>query len=163
MKKIDQAGLLMCDLQAEAFELSLTEISCSTEIFIRRFMHSETAKRADSGYYLNLATTPRDIVEEVVAEYGESAYGKVKYTANELYWIGFIYRYFAYTYEISSLRAYKLVKPKELRTFYPACHTMDGAQAIERILEIKKINLDMSIERQYEVFKRMRKAAEQYE
>ena len=67
--------------------------------------------------------------------------------------------YFSYAYELSSVQAYRMVKPKELREMYPACHTMDCAQAIERILEAKDISFDMSIEKQYQVFRRIRKGA----
>jgi len=159
MKAIDNTGLALCDLQAQAFELSQKVLSCSSEIFIRRFMHSETAGFLDSGYSMGTIMTPADMIARVEEQYGPTSYGSVKYSANELFWIGYIYRYFAYTYELSSAQAYRMVKPKELRTMYPACHTMDCAQAIERILEAKDISLDMSIERQYEVFLRIRKGA----
>ena len=159
MKTIDNTGLILCDLQAQAFELSQKVLSCSSEIFIRRFMHSETARFLDSGYSLNTVMTPGDMIERVEEQYGVTSYGSVKYSANELFWIGYIYRYFSYAYELSSVQAYRMVKPKELREMYPACHTMDCAQAIERILEAKDISFDMSIEKQYQVFRRIRKGA----
>ena len=91
-------------------------------------------------------------------EYGVSDYGSVKYTHNEMYWIGYIYRYFAVTYELTSPQVYKIVKPKELRGLFLPYHTMDPAQAIERILEAKEmlVDEDMELKRQYEIFKRIR-------
>ena len=82
----------------------------------------------------------------------------MKYTHNEMYWIGYIYRYFAVTYELTSPQVYKIVKPKELRGLFLPYHTMDPAQAIERILEAKEmlIDEDMELKRQYEIFKRIR-------
>ena len=47
MKKIDKDGLLLCDMQAKAFELSVTAQDTSSEVFIRRFMNSEVAKQLD--------------------------------------------------------------------------------------------------------------------
>lgn len=47
MKKIDRDGLLLCELQATAFENSIDKMDSSSEIFIRRFMKSNIAKRMD--------------------------------------------------------------------------------------------------------------------
>lgn len=158
MKKIDKNGLLLCDLQATAFECSVDKIESSSEIFIRRFMKSEIAKRFDNESVLETNIQANDILQLVDEEYGVSDYGSVKYTHNEMYWIGYIYRYFAVTYELTSPQVYKIVKPKELRGLFLPYHTMDPAQAIERILEAKEmlIDEDMELKRQYEIFKRIR-------
>ena len=75
-----------------------------------------------------------------------------------MFWIGYIYRYFSYTYQKTSKQVYKIIKPKELRGLFLPYHTMDPAQAIERILEAigLPVNGEMSIEQQYMVFKRIR-------
>ena len=49
MRKIDKDGLLLCELQATAFENSVDKMESSSEIFIRRFMKSKIAKRLDNG------------------------------------------------------------------------------------------------------------------
>lgn len=152
-------GLLLCNLQAEAFENSIDKMDTSSEIFIRRFMKSEIAKRLDNESVLESNIQANDILELINEEYGISNYGSVKYTRNEIYWIGYIYRYFAFTYEMSSTQVYKIVKPKELRGLFLPYHTMDPAQAIERILEAKEMIVDEEAElkRQYEIFRRIRK------
>lgn len=159
MKKISKDGLLLCELQAETFENSIDKIESSSEIFIRRFMKSEIAKRFDNESVLESNIQANDVLELVIEQYGASDYGSVKYTRNEIYWIGYIYRYFAFTYELTSARVYKIVKPKELRGVFLPYHTMDPAQAIERILEAKGILTDENEElnRQYEIFKRIRR------
>lgn len=158
MKKINKDGLLLCELQATAFENSVDKQDSSSEIFIRRFMKSQIAKRIDNESVLESNIQASDILELIEEEYGVSNYGTVKYTHNEIYWIGYIYRYFAITYELTSAQVYKIVKPKELRGLFLPYHTMDPSQAIERILEAKGILADdaMEIERQYEIFKRIR-------
>ena len=158
MKKIDNIGWLLCDLKATAFECSVDKMESSSEIFIRRFMKSEIAKRFDNESILETNIQANDILQLVDEEYGVSDYGSVKYTHNEMYWIGYIYRYFAVTYELTSPQVYKIVKPKELRGLFLPYHTMDPAQAIERILEAKEmlIDEDMELKRQYEIFKRIR-------
>ncbi len=159
MKKIDKDGLLLCELQAKAFELSQEFLQTSSAIFIRRFMNSEVARSIDNGVFLEHIIVEKEILERVNREYGISNYGTEKYNKNELYWIGYIYRYYVYTHMISSRQAYKIIKPKELRELFLAYHTMDPKTAIERILESKGLIRDEEAEfkRQYEIFCKLRK------
>ncbi|MBR1893351.1 MAG: antitoxin [Lachnospiraceae bacterium] len=157
MKKIDKDGLLLCDLQAKAFEMSCESLSVSSAIFIRRFMHSDIAKEMDNLAVLQTNLQAKDILDRVNEEYGVSEYGSVKYTPNELYWIGYIYRYYAYTYDRTSTQVYRTVKPKELRGLFLPYHTLDPAQAIDRILEAKGMAAGIDEEmRQFEIYKRIR-------
>lgn len=157
MRKMDKDGLLLCDLQGNAFELSIELTATSSEIFMRRFMNSKTVKTLDNESILQMNTQPKDIIEQVEEEYKPSKYGSVKYTKDEMYWIGYLYRYFSYTYELSSRRVYKIVKPKELRELFLPYHTLSPEQAIERILEAKGLNLNIEdINRQFEIYKRIR-------
>ena len=158
MRKIDKDGLLLCELQATAFENSVDKMESSSEIFIRRFMKSKIAKRLDNGSVLESNIQANDILQFVDEEYGVSDYGTVKYTRNEMYWIGYIYRYFAIICELTSVQVYKFIKPKELRGLFLPYHTMDPSQAVERILEAKEMPMDenMELERQYKIFKKIR-------
>lgn len=160
MRKIDKDGLLLCDLQGLAFELSIELTSTSSEIFMRRFMNSKTVKMIDNESILQMNMLPKDIIKQVQEEYKESKYGSLKYTKNEMYWIGYLYRYFSYTYELSSIRVYKIVKPKELRGLFLPYHTLSPEQAIERILEAKGILLNQDganeLNRQFEIYKKIR-------
>ena len=155
MRKISKDGVILCSLQAETFEKSVEKMDTSSEIFIRRFMKSEIAKRFDNESILESNIQANDILELINEEYGISNYGSVKYTRNEMFWIGYIYRYFAFTYNMTSAQIYKIVKPKELRDLFLPYHTMDPAQAI---LEAKGMLTDekQELERQYEIFKRIR-------
>ena len=131
----------------------------SSEICSRRFIRSKIAKSLDNESVLERNIQASDILQLVDEEYGATDYGSVKYTHNEMYWIGYLYRYFAFTYELSSAQVYKIVKPKELRGLFLLYHTMDPAQAVERILEAKGMILDENreVERQYAIFKKVRR------
>jgi hypothetical protein len=155
---MDRDGLLLCELQARAFEESAECTDVSSEIFIRRFMNSKTALLMDHKDILQMNMQSRDIIERIEEEYGYSNYGSVIYTKNELYWIGYIYRYYAYAYQLSSLQVYKTIKPKELRGLFLPYHTMDPAQAIERIREAKHLITDEEgeLQRQFQIYKRVR-------
>lgn len=158
MKKMDSDGILLCELQGATFELSLEKVETSSPIFIRRFMNSEVVILLDNGSILQTNLQPQDIIEYIEEEYHELKYGKEKYTNNEMYWIGYLYRYFSYTYELSSYRVYKMVKPKELRNLYLPYHTLSVEQAIERILEAENIQLEVDdIHKQLEIYKKIRK------
>ena len=158
MKKINKDGLLLCKIQARVFENSIDKMESSSEIFIRRFMNSEIVKGLDNGSVLESNIQANDILMLVDEEYWVTDYGSVKYTHNEMYWIGYIYRYFSFTYDLSSSQVYKIIKPKELRGLFLPYHTMDPSQAIERILEAKGMFIDeeTELQRQYEIFKRIR-------
>ena len=158
MKKIDNDGLLLCEMQAKAFELSGIEQNTSSAVFIRRFMNSDVAKQLDNMAVLRSNMQAADILKLIDEEYGKSEYGSVQYSLNELYWIGYIYRYYAYTYDKTSKQVYKIVKPKELRDLFLPYHTMDPAQAIDRILEAKGLTNEDACEekRQFEIFKKIR-------
>ena len=155
MKKIDKDGLLLCELQAKTFEMSIDATEVSSEIFI----NSQISKSIDSCEILQTNMQAKDILERIEEQYGKSNYGSKRYTKNELYWIGYIYRYFSYTYEKSSVQIYKIVKPKELRALFLPYHTLDPSQAIERILEAKNLFIvddKAEIVRQYKIYKSIR-------
>lgn len=158
MKKIDKDGIILCEMQASVFAKSADRVSASSDIFIRRFMNSRVVKLLDSGDILQTNIQAEDIIDMLEQQYGMTQYGSVKYAGDELYWMGYLYRYYAYTYGISSLKVYKILKPKELRGLFSAYHTMDPAGAIERILEAKNLLLDDEKEqkRQYEIFRKIR-------
>lgn len=72
MKKMTKDGLLLCELQATAFENSIEKMDSSSEIFIRRFMKSEIAKRLDNESILESNIQANDILELINEEYGIS-------------------------------------------------------------------------------------------
>lgn len=158
MREMDDYGLKVCKYQGELFEESLYEVECSSPIFLRRFLLSDLVARMDSRGFLFESIDVRTAIEEVQEQYGESDYGKIKYSANELYWMGYLYRYWAYTRGCTSKYIYKIIKPNELKRLYFSYHSLDPAQAIERILESKGISSeDDMISRGVEILRRIRK------
>ena len=102
MKTMDETGLKLCRAQAELFASSVDLTDCSSAVFLRRFMNSSAAKRMDEGSFLFEASSDKSIVEEIEEEFGKTDYGKIKFAANELYWMGYLYRYWCYTHEKTS-------------------------------------------------------------
>ena len=140
MKEFDSDGRILCKIQASIFEDSL-KMPCSSAIFIRRFMNSSAAISMDDKSYLNMSSNTDTVFEDLNREYGEISYGKTKYASSELNWIGYLYRYWAYVFDWQSPRIYKTVNGREMHSLYLAYHSLDPAQAIERIAEAKGIEL----------------------
>lgn len=155
MRAFDETGLKLSRMQAELFVLSATKLECSSPIFLRRFMLSKVAARMDQDGFLYESCTVDGILQEIEEEFGATNYGKEKYSTEELYWIGYLYRYWCYTYEKSSKQVYKLMKPKELRGLYYPYHSLDPAQAIERILESKNLGEEDLTQKGVEILRRI--------
>lgn len=155
MRAFDETGLKLCRMQAELFVLSASKLECSSPIFLRRFMLSKVAARMDRDGFLYESCTTDRILQEIEEEFGATNYGKEKYSTEEMYWIGYLYRYWCYTHEKSSKQVYKLMKPKELRSLYYPYHSLDPAQAVERILESKNIREEDLTQRGVEILRRI--------
>ena len=163
MRKIDETGLKLCKMQADVFSASGSREKCSSLIFIRRFMNSQVAQRMDTDGFLFEACDINSIFEDINLEFGESSYGKEKYSDSELYWIGYIYRYWAYTHQKTSKQIYKIIKPKELKRLYYPYHSLDPAQAIERILEARGMSEDNLTSRGVEILRNIIKKRKEFE
>ncbi len=135
-------GLILCRLEAEVFEASIAYFLGSSEIFIRRFAHSSLADSFDAKELLNAGDGALKCLESLKKEYGDIAYGKEKWSREEMYWIGYTHRFFCLTYGVSSLEAFKILRPKDLRKVYCSYHTLDCSQAIARMLETRGLTLD---------------------
>lgn len=158
MRKMDNYGLKLCKFQAELFEKSLDKEMCSSKIFIRRFMLSDLAKRMDKDGFLFDAIDIIDAFQELKTQFGPSDYGTIKFGKEELYWIGYIYRYWSYIAEKNSKQLYKLIKPEELRKVYFPYHSLDPEQAIERIKESLQIPVEDDIARGVRILRKVRKS-----
>ena len=156
MKKIDSLGLSLCKSQAEIFERSITFASCGSGVFIRRYMLSDFARRMDKGATPFESLSTEGAVHEIISEYGETEYGKTKYNPDEMYWMGYIYRYWSYTASMPSKNVYRLIKPSELKALYFPYHSLDPAQAIERIIEAKGLKEEDEIERGVRILRRIK-------
>ncbi len=160
MREFDSDGRLLCKIQASIFEDSL-KIPGSSAIFIRRFMNSAVAGSMDDKSYLNLSSNIETVFEDLNREYGETEYGKIKYSSNELNWIGYLYRYWAYVFEWSSSKIFKTVNGREMHSIYLAYHSLDPEQAIARIAESKGIDISAAdntdrIKEGVEILKRLK-------
>lgn len=136
MRKSDYDCLLMCKIQGRIFEKSLKYLNCSSPLFIKKYMMGEDALSMDRLQFLN--TTKSDI--QVLSEMKDTEFGSTKYSSYDLYWMGYIYRYWSYTYEIDSKQLYKLFPgPKLIK--YNAYSEHDPKYTINMIIEENNLKM----------------------
>ena len=137
MMPLEYHELCLCRLQAKIFELSVKDTNCSSPVFIRRFMMSKYVKVFDEFDYLFMSCNLEDTFDELDDEYGKSTYGKIKYSQDEMYWIGYIYRVISIKFNLTSKQIFKLFKASEIIDYYPIYHTYDIVDAASRMIEEK--------------------------
>ena len=144
MKPLDSIEIKLCQLQAKIFEESVKKTNYSSPIFIRRFMLSSIAKSFDDKKYLFQSIAIEETFDLLDEEYGQSVYGKAKYTEDQMFWIGYIYRCIAIKYNLTSKAVYRLFNAREIVKQYNIGHTFDIVQAAERMME--SIHYEANIE-----------------
>ena len=132
----------LCREQGLLFELSAERFSCASSWFIDRFMHSQIAKRMDKEdpFGFEPSSVMADEMEDSFPSLKERT-GQ-KYPEAVLHWIGYVYRYWAYTYEISSKNLFLKVPVRLIADRYELYHSMDVEYVIERIIEEDLIVFD---------------------
>lgn len=153
MRQMDQDGLRLCSFQASLFEASVDKLISSSEIFARRFMLSSIAIELDNLTFLDYIKTSNEVFDELGKTYMLSS-GTIKYNKDIMYWCGYIYRYFAYTFELSSKQIYLMFPIRDLASSYEAYHTMSPSFVIARLLEERRYSL---FQDNIELYKKIRK------
>lgn len=142
MKKMTNNGLLLCKIQADLFANYASFSNCSPYFFIRRFMFSDLAKRFDNTTVLLDSSSNKTFIDEIDQQFGKTTFGSGKSIDSEImYWIGYVYRYWAYIHEIPSNELFIKVQPKILESRYKLYHSMDVEYLIQRIIEEEHIVL----------------------
>ena len=139
MRKFDHNGLLLAEYQGKLFEKS-TELNCSTGIFMRRFLHSHLLKKLDTNNPSSLSLDVTEGTYSILEQFGDSDYGKLKYSKNSLFWIGYMYRYISYTREPSTKFVMKIFDYKQMNEVYYSFHTQDPEWCVQSLLEINNLN-----------------------
>lgn len=136
MREKDYDCSLMCKIQGNIFEKSLEYLNCSSPLFIKKYMMGEDALSMDRLEFLN--TTKSD--EQVLQDMKDTQFGSTKYSGYDLFWMGYIYRYWSYVYEIDSKQLYKLFPGSKLIK-YAAYSEHDPEYTINLIIEENKLNM----------------------
>lgn len=142
MKTFDHDGLLLAEYQGKIFEKS-TELQCSTAVFLRRFLHSDLLKKMDLNDVTSLSLDANEGMESIQNQFGESDYGKNKYSKSAMFWIGYMYRYLSYTRGVTTKFVMRLFPYKQLNDVYYSFHTQDPEWCVQSLLEMNDQSEDV--------------------
>lgn len=131
---MDNIQLKLCDIQGRLFERSTVYAS---EGFIRDFMNSEVAKHLDSPYNKLQWMGEEYLLDELKDEKKLSPAGET-YSSEVLYWIGYIYRFWAISRNEESKKIYRRAPAKTMKRNYSVFHTFDPDIAIDDLIEIDR-------------------------
>lgn len=142
MREFDHDGLLLAEYQGKIFEQS-TNLDYSTAIFMRRFLHSNILKIIDENNISKLSFDVNEALNSINEQFGDSKYGKEKYSKSSMFWIGYLYRYISYTREQSTKFIVKIFPYRLLNKLYFTYHTQDIEWCISNLLDIQGYTEDI--------------------
>ena len=133
MTHLDMQQRQLCDIQGRLFELALSQgLDCAE--FIKVFMRSKTAACLDDTYDRLQWAGEEYILEELNDEIGSLKKGE-SFSREEMYWIGYIYRYWHYYTGETSKIIYGIADAERMRNCWLGFHTLDNEMAIDRLKE----------------------------
>ena len=135
MKSFDHDGLILAEYQGKIFEKS-TDLKCSTAVFLRRFLHSDYLKKMDTNDVASLSLDVNEGIDSIQSQFGDSEYGKKKYSKSAMFWIGYMYRYLSYTRGVRTKFLMGLFPYKQLNDVYYSFHTQDPEWCVQSLLEM---------------------------
>ena len=78
-----------------------------------------------------------EALDSIEKEGGKTEYGSVKYDNDAMFWMGYMYRYIAFTRETATNLLFDLFSPELLNKAYEAFHTQDVEWCVRSLLEMK--------------------------
>lgn len=142
MRDFDHNGLLLAEYQGKLFEKS-AELDCSTGIFIRRYLHSDLLEEQDKNDPALASLSVAEGIDSITRQFGPTDYGKIKFSREALFWIGYMYRYISYTRDESTNFVAKLFSYKQMNELYFSYHTQDPEWCVRSLLELNGLTEDV--------------------
>ena len=126
----------LCDIQGRLFEYSRKRDLDSPD-FIEKFMNSATCEFLDLPYDRLQWAGEEYILEDLLEETAVKQVGE-RYSIEELFWAGYIYRYWHYITGESGREIYVQAQARRMKECYLGLHTLDALMAIEDLKEIHR-------------------------
>lgn len=136
-KELSTFELQLCDIQGRLFELALKN-NIQYPDFAEKYMNSETAKFMDYPYDRMQWAGEEYILENLMDEVNLENCPGENYDREEVYWMGYVYRYWHFYTGENSKQIYAQADAPLMRSCYLGFHTMDVAMAVEDLKEIYK-------------------------
>ena len=146
----------MCEMQGEFFALSAKRFSCSSSLFISRFMYSELAKELDQVDNPYNFISPNNLISAMARLYPSLNKQQGTHTTEKvMHWIGYIYRAWSLIKHKESSWIYKRMSAERMLTLYDAFHTFSIEYCVDQLEQIANENNNLVLS-DYEVYKKIR-------
>lgn len=132
----------LCDIQGRLFELARKE-GYDCPAFIESFMNSQAAASLDDVYDRLQWAGEEYILEELDEEVHGLKKAGTAYTAEAMYWIGYIYRYWHYYTKENSCEIYRIADAEMMNECWLGFHTLDVEMAIDDLKKIHKQKISL--------------------
>lgn len=142
MREFDYSGLILAEYQGKIFEKSV-DLDYSTPIFMRRFFNSEFLKTLDKNKTYLLTFEVNECLDSINEQFGNSTYGKIKYSKAAMFWIGYMYRYIAYTREQPTRFLMRLFDYRQMNKVYYSFHTQSPEWVVASLLDMNNLEEDV--------------------
>jgi len=136
MKALNGFERQLCDIQGRLFERSLNKNLDSND-FIEKFMNSKTCEFLDLPYDRLQWAGEEYILENLLDETEVRPVGEL-YNREELFWAGYVYRYWHLLTGESGREIYNQAKARRMKDCYLGFHALDVSMAIDDLKEIHR-------------------------
>ena len=134
-KELSTFELQLCDIQGRLFELALKN-NIKYPDFAEKYMNSQTAAFMDYTYDRMQWAGEEYVLENLMEEITLEKCSGDNYSREEVYWMGYVYRYWYFYTGESSRQIYSQADGPLMRSCYLGFHTLDVAMAVEDLKEI---------------------------
>lgn len=136
--RLDNNGIILCKYQARIFADSLSNLTCSSKVFLRRFVHSNFAYFVlDKGNSNFVSGDTQDCFRSIEEQYGPSSYGKFKYDEDAMYWLGYTSRALSYLLNINTNHLNSVFPLTELIERYEGLKDLTYEEIVDNLLKEK--------------------------
>lgn len=105
-------------------------------------MHSQLLESLDKNDASLVTLDVTEGIRSIMNQFGDSKYGKEKYSKGSLFRMGYMYRYIAYTREQSTKYIMQLFKHKQMDSVYYSYHTQDSEWCVKSLLNLNNVSED---------------------
>lgn len=134
-KELSSFEFQLCDIQGRLFELARAKKAGFPE-FAEAFMKSETAEYLDYPYD-RLQWAGEEYIFENLSDETEIKSGdNTEYSQEEVYWMGYVYRYWHFYTGETSRQIYEQADAETMRDCYLGFRTLDVPMAIDDLKEL---------------------------
>jgi len=105
-------------------------------------LHSQLLESLDKNDASLVTLDVTEGIRSIMNQFGDSKYGKEKYSKGSLFRMGYMYRYIAYTREQSTKYIMQLFKHKQMDSVYYSYHTQDSEWCVKSLLNLNNVSED---------------------